>query len=305
MLVHRQRGATLPRRKQTRSKRVQIETSRSKLGILAGGGAFPGRVIADCLAGGRPFFVLALEGITSADAVAGAPHAWIRIGQGGRMFKLLRRHGVEELVIVGTIRRVSLWRLRPDLFTIHKILRLALKLGFGFLRFGDDRIIKIIIAEVERLGLRVVGIETVLGGLLATAGPYGAARPDKMAQRDIALGIEAAREVGSRDVGQGVVVRGGQVLAREDEQGTDAMLARCVGALGEGSGGVLVKVSKPGQQRKVDLPAIGVDTVREAKRAGLAGIAIESDGALVIDRAGVIEAADRAGIFVIGVEVDR
>ena len=247
--------------------------------------------------------MLAFEGITDPDAVAGAAHAWTRIGQSRRMFKLLRRHGVEEVVAVGTMRRMPLWRLRPDLLTILALLRLMIRSGFRLFRFGDDQILKIIIAEFERYGPRVVGIETVMQNLLATLGPYGALKPDKKARRDIALGIEAAREVGARDVGQGAVVRDGQVLEVEDARGTDAMLARCARHRRDKPGGVLVKVTKPGQQRKVDLPTIGVDTLLEAERAGLAGIAVEAGGALVVDRAGVIEAADRAGLFVVGVEV--
>jgi hypothetical protein len=247
--------------------------------------------------------VLAFEGITDAGTVAGAPHAWIRIGQSRRMFKLLRRHGVEEVVAVGTMRRMSLWRLRPDLLMIRGLLRLLLRFGFKLFRLGDDHTLKIIITEFEHYGPRVVGIETVMRNLLATPGPYGALKPNAKAVRDIALGIEAAREVGVRDVGQAAIVRDGKVLEIEDEQGTDAMLARCARHRRDGPGGVLVKVTKPGQQRKVDLPTIGVDTLIGAQRAGLAGIAVEAGGALVVDRAGVIEAADRAGLFVVGVEV--
>jgi len=219
------------------------------------------------------------------------------------MFKLLRRHEVDEVIAIGTIRRMSVWQLRPDLITIIAIFRLVLKLGFRFFRLGDDETLKIVIAEFERRGPPVVGIETIMQDLLATAGAYGANRPNRKAQREIALGVEAAREVGALDVGQGAVVRDGKVLEVEDAEGTDAMLARCARHLEEKPGGVLVKVTKPGQQRKVDLPTIGVDTVMAAQQAGLAGIAVEAGGALVVDRAGVVEAADRAGLFVVGVAV--
>lgn len=248
--------------------------------------------------------MLAFEGITDSGTVTGAPHAWTRIGQSRRMFKLLRRHGVEEIVAVGTMRRMPVWRLRPDLMTIFALLRLMLRFGIKLFRLGDDEILKIIVAEFERYGPRVIGIETVMQDLLATQGPYGALKPNRNDMRDIVLGIDAAREVGARDVGQGAIVRDGEVLEVEDEEGTDAMLARCAQDRRDKPSGVLVKVTKPGQQRKVDLPTIGVDTLKEVERAGLAGIAVEAGGALVVDRAGVIEAADRAGLFVVGVEVD-
>ncbi len=247
--------------------------------------------------------MLAFDGITDPGTVTGASHAWIRIGQSRRMFKILARHGVEEIVAVGTIQRMSVWRLRPDLMTILALLRLMFRFGFRLFRLGDDETLKIVITEFERYGPRVVGIETVMRDLLATRGPYGAIKPNRKAMDDIALGIETARAVGARDVGQGAIVRDGQVLEVEDAAGTDAMLARCARHRRDKPGGVLVKVTKPGQQRKVDLPTIGIDTLKEAERAGLAGIAVEAGGALVVDRAGVIEAADRAGLFVIGVEV--
>lgn len=247
--------------------------------------------------------MLAFEGITDPNTVAGAPHAWIRIGRSRRMFKLLRRHGVEEAVAVGTMRRMRVWQLRPDLMTILALIRLMFRTGFRLFRFGDDRLLKIVVSEFERYGPRVVGIDTLMINLLATLGPYGAIKPNAEAMRDIALGIEAAREVGARDVGQGAIVRGGEVLDIEDALGTDAMLDRCARQRVDKPSGVLVKVTKPGQQRKVDLPTIGVDTLAGVQRAGLAGIAVEAGGALVVDRAGVIEAADRAGLFVVGVKV--
>jgi DUF1009 family protein len=180
-----------------------------------------------------------------------------------------------------------------------------IRIGWRALFGGDDALIKAIIPIVESKGFQVIAIEDVLPELLAEEGCYGRITPDAEAERDIALGIETAREVGRADVGQGAVVEAGAVLAREDASGTDAMLTRIAGRKREGPSGVLVKVAKPGQQRKVDLPTIGTNTVERVAAAGLRGIAIEAGSALVVDKDAVIAAADEAGIFVVGVKVSE
>lgn len=169
---------------------------------------------------------------------------------------------------------------------------------------GDDGLLSALVRELETVeGFRVVGPESLLPESLATAGVYGVVRPDEQALRDIERGIDVARGIGDLDVGQAAVVQAGLVLAVEAVEGTDAMLERCRGLRREGPGGVLVKVRKPGQESRVDLPTIGVSTVEGAAAAGLDGIAVEAGGGLVVDRAAVVERADEAGLFVIGVAV--
>lgn len=270
------------------------------LGIVAGGGPFPAYVIRQCKARGIPFFVLALEGCANPAPLAAEPHGWSRLGAGARALRLLRGAGVTRLTMVGSVPRPTLIQFWPDLVMLIAMIRIGWRNLFG----GDDALIKAIIPLVEAKGFRLVAIEEVLPELLAREGRYGRLAPDAAAERDIALGIKAAHEVGRADVGQGAVVEQGAVLAREDATGTDAMLARLAGARREGPGGVLVKVLKPGQQRKVDLPTIGTGTVEAAAKAGLRGIAIEAGSAIVVDREAVAAAADEAGLFVIGVPVD-
>ncbi|HLI19491.1 MAG TPA: LpxI family protein, partial [Stellaceae bacterium] len=112
--------------------------------------------------------------------------------------------------------------------------------------------------------------------------------------------VEAARGLGAEDLGQAVIVRHGEIVDREDADGTDALIRRC-GASGKGAGAVLVKIAKPGQERRADLPAIGRNTVIGARAAGVRGIAVEAGACLVLDRAAVAAAADEAGIFVVGI----
>jgi hypothetical protein len=142
--------------------------------------------------------------------------------------------------------------------------------------------------------------------LLAQPGAWGAVAPNPQQQKDIASAAKIAAAIGSYDVGQGVVVCDGIVLAVEAQEGTDAMLRRVselpmtVRGTPEARRGVLVKRPKPIQERRIDLPTMGVRTIEGAAKAGLAGVAVEAGGALVVRRDEVIAAADRAGVFVVG-----
>jgi hypothetical protein len=268
-----------------------------KLGILAGSGELPLRLIEACRAQARPYFVLGFEGFCDPASLIGAPHTFIRIGAAGGGLKLLRENGVEELVLAGGVRRPALRELRPD----WRAIRFSLKVGLHMLgRWGDDALFRTIIDVLESEGFRVVGADSILSHLVATEGLLGRVAPDAAAEADIRAGIDAARGHGAEDLGQAVVMRGGVAVGHEDAEGTDALLRRCAAA-GIAKGGVLVKMAKPQQERRADLPAIGAQTVTGAAAAGLKGIAIEAGACLVLDRDAVIAAADSAGIFVIGV----
>lgn len=277
-----------------------MSTKPAKLGILAGGGKLPGLVIQACRESERPFFVIAFEGQTPPRTVAGHPHAWVRLGAAGKAIDLLREAGVKELVMAGAIRRPSIAALMPDAWGTRFLAKT------GAMSLGDDGLLSSLIRELERNeGFRVIGPDTLLPQLLAPLGVYGAERPDERALGDIEEGIRVARAAGAEDSGQAAVVQQGRVLAVEGTEGTDDMLARAAGLRLNGPGGVLVKVSKPGQETRADLPTIGETTVKAATAAGLSGIAVEAGGTLVVDRAAVVEAADAAGLFVMGVPVPQ
>jgi hypothetical protein len=268
-----------------------------KLGILAGSGELPLKLIEACRAQGRPYFVLAFQDSCDPASLAGQPHQFIRLGAGGSGLKILRDNGVDELVLAGGVRRPSLTALRPDWRTT----RFFIKIGMRALTdFGDDRLFRAIISELELEGFHVVGAHSILTSLVAPAGALGRVTPDAGAEADIRAGIAAARGLGAADLGQAVVMLGGAIIDREDAEGTDALLRR-VAASGAAKGGVLVKMAKPQQERRIDLPAIGAQTVASAAAAGLKGIAVEAGACLVLGRDAVTAAADSAGIFVIGV----
>jgi DUF1009 family protein len=266
-----------------------------KLGIIAGSGPLPRQAAAACRADGRPYFILGLEGETEVETLHEGPNAVVRLGAVGTALDLLRRNDVEDVVMVGRVRRPPLSALRPDWKGTQLLARIGLRAA------GDDGLLRAIVRELEREGFRVVGIDQILCSLLVPEGPLGRHRPDADDAVDIACGREVASTLGRLDVGQGVVVQRGTVIAVEAVEGTDAMLARAGALRLDRRGGVLVKMKKPQQERRVDLPTIGVATVEGAAAAGLAGIAIEAGGTLVVDRPAVVAAADAAGLFVVGV----
>jgi DUF1009 family protein len=185
--------------------------------------------------------------------------------------------------------------MRPDWRTARFFARIGLK------ALGDDGLLSAVIGEFESEGFKVLGAHEVLGDLLAPLGVWGAVRPDERAESDIKHGVAVAQGLGALDVGQSVVVQQGIVLGVEAIEGTDALLQRCGTLRRAGPGGVLVKLCKPGQDRRVDLPTIGPDTLKRAQAAGLRGIAVESGAAIVVDLDALVRDADRAGLFVMGI----
>jgi hypothetical protein len=269
-----------------------------KLGILAGGGDLPRRLIDAARAQGREVFVVAFRDQTDPETAEAAPSFWTRLGNAGEILDRLRAEGVRELVLAGPVKRPSLLSLRLDARAAKFMAQI------GRRAFGDDGLLGAIVRALEEEeGFRVVGIHEVLQDVLADAGPYGRLRPDERAGADIARAVEVVRALGALDVGQGAVVQQGIVLGVEAVEGTDALLRRAGELRREGPGGVLVKLAKPGQERRIDLPTVGLATVRGAKAAGLRGIAVEAGGALVVDRTRVIAACDEAGLFLVGIEV--
>jgi DUF1009 family protein len=279
-----------------------IEAPRA-LGILAGGGHLPLQVAQAAKASGRPVFVVGLEGFVDKAWLADWPHEIIRMGAAGRIKAALDDHGCQDLVMIGPVRRPSFFDMRPDAFAARILARVG-KAAFT----GDDGLLAGIVKVLGEEGFRVMGAQEILKEALGPRGILTQTQPDAAAMADIARGVAVARALGSVDVGQGCVVQQGVVLAVEALEGTDAMLARCGSLALPAHGGVLVKLVKPGQDRRIDLPAIGPGTVAAAVAAGLRGIAFEAAGAILVDRDLTIAAADKAGLFLLGLgpeEIDR
>lgn len=268
-----------------------------KLGILAGGGPLPGRLIEASRASGRDVFVLAFEHHADPTVVGRAPHAWVRLGAVGAALRLLRQNDVGDLVLAGPVGRPSLSELRPDATAVALMAK-------GLFRKGDDHLLRTIITVLEDEGFTVVGANELLAGDLAPLGRIGGLVADDVALEDVQRGAEVARALGALDVGQAVVVQQGIALGVEAVDGTDALLRRCGELRRDGPGGVLVKLAKPGQEQRADTPAIGPGTIRVAAAAGLRGIAVSAGLTLLLSREETIAAADAAGLFLMGIETE-
>ncbi|MBK8841238.1 MAG: UDP-2,3-diacylglucosamine diphosphatase LpxI [Hyphomonadaceae bacterium] len=272
-----------------------------RLAIVAGGGDLPRRVAEQARKTGRNPFVVGLKGFAEAGLLEEYNGPELSVGEMGRLIQLMKKEGCEEMVFAGWLKRPDFSSLKLDLKGVQslpKILAAAKK--------GDDALLRAVMDVFAEAGFRIIGADDVLNDLLVSAGPLGAIIPDAEHWPDIRRAAEVARISGSLEIGQGAVSCAGLVLAVEAQEGTDRMLAR-VGELQveirgtpEARRGVLVKRPKPQQERRIDLPTIGVATVQAAGKAGLAGIAVEAGAALVVDREEVARAADQLGVFIYG-----
>ncbi len=187
---------------------------KGKLGIVAGSGALPRRLVESCRTAGRDVFVLALEGSAEPATVHNVSHAWCRIGAAAAGLALLRDNNVSELVLAGGIRRPSLAALRPD----WRAAKLFARIGYRAL--GDDGLLSAVVSELEQEGFRVIGADQLLDRALVSEGPLGEIRPDAQSTADIEHGLRIARALGGLDVGQAVIVQQGLVLGVEAIEGT-------------------------------------------------------------------------------------
>jgi DUF1009 family protein len=270
-----------------------------RLGIIAGGGDLPAKVAAAARAAGRTVFILGLEGFADAAVLAPWPHEIQRLGAAGRIVAALRERGCQDLVMIGPVRRPSLLDLRPDAEGARLLARVG-RAAFA----GDDGLLAAVMRVLTEEGFRVIGAHDILREAVAPSGVLTRTAPDAQAMTDINRGVQVARLLGSADVGQGCVVQQGLVLAVEAVEGTDAMLARAGALRRDGIGGVLVKLVKPGQDKRADLPTIGPDTIRHAAAAGLRGLAFEARATILAEREACLAAADAAGLFLIGLDAE-
>lgn len=281
-----------------------LTASRLHVAILSGGGDLPLQIAASVTARGGQVHVVAILG--AADArIEAYPHTWINLGQAARMFAALKApkdwNGESVMVIAGAVTRPDLASLRPDFGFLRVLVQVLGLITAG----GDDALLTRAIRIFEREGLTVVGIQDVAPELLIGAGTLGRVLPDDDALADIAIGHAVLAALGRLDVGQAIVVEAGRVLAIEGVEGTDRMLARLAAINGAAHKAVLLKAPKPRQERRVDLPTIGVHTIENAHAAGIGGIAVVAGDAIGLQREAMIAAADARRMFVTGVTPDR
>jgi DUF1009 family protein len=279
-----------------------VRETASPIGLVAGGGVMPFAVADSLVARGIDPVLFALRGICDPVRVERFRHHWISIGQYGRVVRLFRAENCRDIVFIGTLVRPALSEIRFDFGTLRVFGR-VLKAYRG----GDDHLLTGVSRIFERDGFRLIGVKDVAPDLLMPEGNLSRVLPDPSAAADIARGLDVLRALGPFDIGQAAVVIDGHVVAVEDIEGTDGLLARVTALRSQGrirakaGRGVLVKAPKSGQDLRFDLPTVGPRTVEGAAKAELAGIAIAAGNAIVAEPQVMIEAADTAGLFVTGV----
>ena len=277
-------------------------TGQGPLAMICGGGSLPLAVAAAVAARGREVVLFPLRGAAEGTAVERFTHHWVHIGQIGKFMRVARAAGCRDVVFIGALVRPSIWQTRPDLGGLMMLPR-ALKAFRG----GDNHLITGMGRLLEQEGFRLLGAHEVAPEILIPEGTLGHAQPTEHDRADIALGLEYLHADGPFDIGQAAVVAGRHILAVEAIEGTDQMLERVAalranGRLRASAGtGVLVKAPKPGQDRRFDLPTMGPQTVENAARAGLAGIAVVAGATIMAEPDRLVQAADKAKLFVIGV----
>ena len=268
-----------------------------KIGIIAGGGQFPFLFTEAAKNRGRSVVVVAHKGETSSRIAGVADQVcWVKLGQLGKIIKFFRKQEVGEAVFLGVITKTRIFRdILPDL----KGLTLWNKIDSR----QDDNVLRAVADVLEEEGIKILESTVYLDSLLFPQGVLTKKKPNKKQMRDIEFGWRNAKAIGQLDIGQCVVVRNRTVLAVEAIEGTDAAIKRG-GKLAKEKA-VVVKVCKPEQDPRFDLPALGLTTISNMKRANCAVLAVEAGKSLLFDREEVIDAANEAGMVVIGLQEEE
>ena len=279
------------------SQRVTNILGKSRLGIIAGTGPLPRQIAERFDPTGKSIFFIALEGITDPKTVFNFDHRWVKLGQLQIAIAELLEAKVDKVVMAGPVKRPALSSLKLDKRASKMLWRGGTKI------FGDDGLLSLLINEIEKDGLKVIGIDQILSDLLTEPNLNIGPCIDNVAKRDIDRAIEILVKLGPADVGQSVAIQEGLVLAVEAIEGTDNMIDRAGQYRRDALGPILVKISKPGQERRADMPTIGPKTVRLAISNGFRGLALEEGGTLLLERDEVRKIAENANFFIVSIKV--
>jgi DUF1009 family protein len=266
-----------------------------RLGLIAGNGRFPFLVLDAARGAGHDVTVVALKEETYPELAEAAerrsaPLHWISIGQLGACVRHLKEAGVTQAVMAGQVKHTKLFDVRPDLLLGKVLMRLAAR--------NTDSIISGVADVLRDAGIELLDSTAFLRPLMARAGTLTRRAPTADEERDLEVGYRVADAVAGLDVGQAIAVKAGAVVAVEAMEGTDAMIARA-GQLA-GAGVTIVKVAKPNQDMRFDVPVVGVSTIEALERAGATLLSVDAEKTLMIDGDAVVRAAERAGICIVG-----
>ncbi|MBI5848732.1 MAG: UDP-2,3-diacylglucosamine diphosphatase LpxI [Nitrospirae bacterium] len=266
----------------------------SKLGLIAGNGELPKAVAEEARAKGYEVIAAGLEPLAERDLASVVDKIkWINVGKLGELIRFLKKSGVKEAVMAGKVPKSLLYksRITPDLR--------AMKLLFSLKDKSDDSILLALAKELQKEGITLLNTTDFTSSLLTPEGVITREGPTENEWKDIAFGWKIAKEIGRLDIGQTVVIRNQAVMAIEAIEGTDAAINR--GGTLAGSGAVVIKVSKPQQDMRFDVPVVGHATLRSMIDVQARVLAVESGKSIIINKEELIKGAEKAGIAIVGV----
>ena len=265
------------------------------MGLIAGDGSLPPLLISKWREQNLDPVVIALDGFANPDIYNGLTGKTIPLGAAGQMISFLKENGVTDLVVAGRVSRPDFMKLKPDPRGMMIITKIALMKNIG-----DDALLRVIRAEIEKEGIKVCAIQEFLPEVLTPEGLLTKTTPLPEDKTSIEMGFQAARDHGAKDLGQSVVIQQENIIGFEGEKGTNALIRQSGKGKQIGRGPILVKTCKPQQDKALDLPTAGLSTVKEAQAAGFCGIVLQAKETILLDRDEVIEFCDAHNMFLLG-----
>ncbi len=265
-----------------------------QIGIIAGMGELPVIIAKDARETGYKVITVALETLASLEMDSVSDEIrWVNPGKFGELIDILKKHQIKEAIMAGKVPKSLLYKskITPDLR--------AVKLLFSIKDKSDDAILNAITKELAGEGIEIIDTTKFSPHLLTPVGCLTRKKPDEEQWKDIEFGWKIAREIGKLDIGQTVVIKGKAVMAIEAIEGTDEAILR--GGKWAGDGAVVVKVSKPQQDMRMDVPAVGPDTLKSMENVNAKVLALEAHRSMIVDRETVIRVAESAGIVIVGI----
>ncbi|MDR1982860.1 MAG: lipid-A-disaccharide synthase [Holosporaceae bacterium] len=268
----------------------------SPIGIVCGGGDYPRLVAQACVERGYDFCLVFLNGFCSEENWPTSKSISVNLGEIGAAIDFLKKNKVKKIIFAGKIKRPNFHQLSMDKKGKSWLLKLRKDIFSG-----DDRLLKAVAELIQQEGFKIIAGTSLLEDVFFQEGVFSLRRPSALDQHNINLGISAAEELGLSDLGQSVIVYNGRILGRENEDGTNALIERC--GLKSKKGGVLIKISKPQQDNRLDLPTIGVETIEMLYKNNFDGVAVEAGKCIILNKDAIIRRANELNIFVTAVKV--
>lgn len=264
-----------------------------KIGLIAGKGRLPEAIASEARSQGYTVFAIALDPIAERSLSLFVDNIkWVNVGRFGETIATMKQYGIKEAVMAGKVPKSLLYKsnITPD--------TRALKLLFSLKDRSDDSILKAISKELEKEGIRLLDITSFSTTILTPEGILTEDRLSEQEWQDISFGWKIAKEIGRLDIGQTVVVKNQAVMAVEAIEGTDEAIRR--GGRLAGKDAVVVKVSKPHQDMRFDVPVIGLDTLKAMAEVSARVLAIEAKKSILLDKTNTIKKSQKAGISIVG-----